>query len=84
MVHMNDGSDFICTVNVCRQNVKDPKQTSVTISALLNGKRYLQNTTAVFQQRETDSDDISLEETVLGIGPKCGVKLVVTNRNNQD
>lgn len=31
-----------------------------------------------------DSKDNSLEETVLRIGPKCGVKLVVTNRSNQD
>lgn len=30
------------------------------------------------------SDCISLVETILRIGPKCGVKLVVTNRSIQD
>lgn len=84
MVHMNDVSDFICNVKVGRQNVKVPKQTSATISAFLKGKRYLQDTTAVFEPREMDSDCISLEETVLKIGPKCGVKLVVTNRSIKD
>lgn len=81
---MRDESDFICQVRVGRHNLKISKRTSVTISAFLKGKRYLHNTTAVFQPSEMDSEDDLLEETVVRTDHKCSVKVMVTNRVNQD
>ena len=77
-------SDWVCKVKVGRQNLRIPAQSSVTVRVPLKGKRYPRETTAIFQPTDMNCDDVTLSETLVNIGPKPSVRLLVSNHSNAD